>query len=303
MRFGHIIPVSGLKKTLGLDFTARWDQFGSWWVGKLERLLSVFGPVGLALLALMVVGTMVVARREVITAAKKWNLVWALPVGAALHYLYICLFMSEGDISWYHYAEYLAGYLMVSTLVYAVAVWCRQFRSPTMAYVPACCIAAVAVAMVGMRPVGIFPNPVNVHVFETAIWANGHTSSSSRFGMYDSGVFSFVSDRATLSLNGLAGDREILALTLARDMRSITSRYSLDYVVTGIPDHALKTLDSGDIAYLSPKFRVPRDDSRPVRYAVIRPEVYRKERPWQLNDSSLCHYQFILQEGCPKRQQ
>jgi hypothetical protein len=73
--------------------------------------------------------------------------------------------------------------------------------------------------------------------------------------MLDSGIFRFVSDRATMTLNGLAGDRELSALVQAGDPAALVRRYGLQYMITFLSPAETQQVDPRWILFASPPYQ------------------------------------------------
>src|SRR6185436_13354616 len=96
---------------------------------------------------------------------------------------------------------------------------------------------------------------INIHSYEVAIWARDNLKPNNpRFGMYDPGVFRFVSEFDTVALNGLAGDKETMDLALRLDYQAMIRRYQLDYIVEFIPEKSNSEFPAQYVAFRSGKF-------------------------------------------------
>ena len=288
VNFGSLMPVSGLRKTPGLRLDTGMATLAHFWGNKVDKLLDLFGWPGVSLMLLVGAVVLILARQEFATALRKWGIAWTLVAGAILHYTYISFFMTEGDIHWYQYAEYLTVYLLLATGGYAVSLWLRASRWPQLSWAPVAGVGLFVLAILVFYAPGTLVNPVNVRTYDSAIWAREHTPRTARFGMYDSGVFHFVAERPTLSMNGLA-----------RDVRSMIETYQLDYIVTVVPQREAASLDAEYVRYLSDKVKVPHYYFDTAQYAILDTGYFRLSGGWQLSDAGLCRYQAILQARCP----
>ena len=75
-----------------------------------------------------------------------------------------------------------------------------------------------------------------------------------RFGMVDSGVFRFVSGFKTVSLNGLAGDQELLTLVRRGHWSEIIHRYQINYIVNFFPHEAIPKIPPQYVVFQSDPF-------------------------------------------------
>jgi hypothetical protein len=295
--FGHVMPVSGLKKSPGLQLTDRLADQARFWGDKLENLHALFGGPGLLATGLILIVLLTVTRVALRKGVRQWGVLWTVPLGAVLHYFYTAFLMTEGDVHWYQYLEYLSAYLVIATFAYAVSHWFTGLHR-RLAPLPLLLLALLLVCILALHAPHTLRNRVNVATVEAGLWASQHTPPTARFGMYDSGIFHFVANRPTLALNGLAGDRELLALAQRRAIREIVQRYALDYLVTVIPARDLHTLPPEHLIYLSSPVRVSRFRFGLAHYAVVDAQLYTGAVPFRLSDPQLCRNQAILQEGC-----
>jgi len=216
-----------------------------------------------------------------------WGVLWIMPAAALIHFLYTSFFMSEGAVGWYQYTEYLTVYLVLATLTHAFVLYVNDRGWRRLAYAPFAILLLVIIIQFNFILKDIFRNPDRgaAAVYKTAIWAKENLPADSRIGMYDSGLFHYMSGLKTVSLNGLAGDEELMNLAIENDIRTIIDRYNLDYIVTFTTNPAWSGnyTSLGDDTFESP-YIVYRDDTKIERvkhggfrvgsYVIIDSEFY-----------------------------
>lgn len=255
--FGNIVPVSGIRKsTSNLDLAAQADILVKFASSKLAKLVGLLHPVGLVLVLAAVIIGIWVTRRELRQQATRLQILWVLPVSAALHFFYVATFMVEADVYWYQYCEYLTLFLLASLAVASGASWIQNHeRRYNVRWAPFAVVCIGVLAFVVLYAPRTLPNQLNVRSYETAVWAEGHLKPKSlRFGMIDSGVFRFVSGFNTIALNGLAGDREILTLVKQGNRVEILRRYNINYVVQFVAENDVVKIPSQYIVFRSEPF-------------------------------------------------
>jgi hypothetical protein len=273
VRFGHPIPVSGQAKTVGIDLAARFQAYGAFWSGKIHKVVDLFGwPVLLAALAIVLVLLLLIRRELRELLFQRWRTLWVLPLSAVLHSLYTWWFMTQGAVSWYHYLSYLSIFLAVASTVQACKMRLRALPIRGVRGLLAGSLLILLAGVLALYAPRRIPQPGNMVVFDMAVWAREHLPAEARFGMYDSGVFRFVSGRPTLSLNGLAGDAELMRLAVSRDLRGMIQRHTLDYIITSIEVARIPSIDAGPWIYTSPAVHKP--GRGPCRYVIVESEAY-----------------------------
>jgi len=253
--FGSIVPVSGLKKTVvGINLALQYNIFAKFWLDKLAKALGFLHPVGAVILLIAIAVALYFLRRQIGDQLKRLSILWVVPICALLHYGYTSIFMSEGDIYWYQYSEYLTAFLMLAVVVAAAAAWLRAHARLAVAqWLPITVVLIGVLAVLTLYVPRKLPNQVNLQAYRTAVWARGHVDSESgpRFGMVDSGIFRFVSGFKTLSLNGLAGDRQLLELVRQEALPEIINHYKLNYVTYFYPTEKIVGIPPNYVLYRS----------------------------------------------------
>jgi hypothetical protein len=258
--FGSVIPVSGIRKSVSRPTVG--DQVGivaRFVSEKLDNVSGVIHPTGVVVLALILVlglGSIWIIRRECQELATRLGVLWVLPVGAIVHFLYVAVFMVEVNVAWYQYAEYLTVFLAASVVVAAAASWIRA-RDATRGFqwVPFSLALAATLAILGAFAPKAMPDVANVRSYDAAVWAREHLSDDhARFGMYDPGVFQYVSGLPTIALNGLASTREVVSLVQEGKWSEIIRRYNVDYVVQFVPSEDISAIPANYIEYRSETF-------------------------------------------------
>lgn len=259
--FGNAIPVSGIRKsTSSLDFLQQFSILSRFVSEKLSKLVTVLHPIGVVIafaFVLLFAVAILLVRREFRQQAGRLNILWALPVGALLHFAYIAIFMVEVTVSWYQYAEYLTIFLTVSLAVAAGVSWIQsRDTNQRLQWTPfAVVFAAVLAALAAFAPKAM-PDVANVRSYDAAVWAREHLSSNEpRFGMYDPGVFRFVSGFQTMALNGLASTRSVTTLVQQEKWSEIISRYDIRYVVEFVADEDISAIPPQYIRYRSEPYK------------------------------------------------
>ena len=256
--FGSIVPVSGIKKTvLKINPAVQWSIFASFWMGKLETLVRFLHPVGVATLLLAVAVGLYLGRHELRDQLRRLGMLWTVPIGALLHYVYASIFMREADIYWYQYSEYLTAFLLLASMIASLAAWLHaRVKLALIQWLPFAAVLIGVLAVLTLYVPRKLPNQLSLETYRTAVWARNHIDASSelRFGMGDSGIFRFVSSFKTVSLNGLAGDRELLKLVRQGNWSGIIDRYEIDYIVTFHPTEEVSKIPSRYVVFQSDPF-------------------------------------------------
>jgi hypothetical protein len=268
VRFGSIVPVSGTVKTIGFQLMPRLQAYAGFWLDKVHKFHDLVGWIGVAGFALVTLGVIYVRRRELRTMLRStWRPLWVLPISAFLHSLYTWIFMTQGHVSWYHYLSYLAIFLAAATLAQALYEGLGKIR---IAAGMALIIGTLLVLLGGMLAVYAprkLPNREGIPVYELAVWARETLPGEARFGMYDSGIFRYVSGRPTLALNGLVGDPELARWAVERNLRAMVERHAIDYVISPLNEEQISSIDPQFVVYTSDTIRKP---GRGVfRYVVV----------------------------------
>ncbi len=273
VNFGNIVPVSGLRKTSALDLAARLSTLGDFWTGKWIKVVQLLHPVGLALLALGLVVVLWIFGRELVrTMGRTWGLLWLLPAAACAHAAYITLFMTEGNVQWYHYLEYASLYLLVATGGGVISSWCLRRGLRRLRYLPPLIVGLLIVLLLAAYvPANMSVSGRSV-IYDMAEWARDNLEPDSRCGMYDPGIFRVVSGLSTLGLNGLVGDQELLEIARSRSVNRAIDRYGLNYIVTFAHVRALADVDPGEIAYASPE--IVKLGIGTCRYVILEASAY-----------------------------
>ncbi|MET4430137.1 MULTISPECIES: hypothetical protein [unclassified Mycolicibacterium] len=258
--FGNFVPVSGIRKSVStLDLEAQLKILTGFASGKLTKLTTVLNPAALmlvALVAILFVTAMWLSRSEIGEQARRLNLLWTVPVGAVLHFLYIATFMVEANVSWYQYSEYLTLFLAISVAVASVTSWLQARRLPeSVQWLPfGVVVAGVLTSVLAFAPKAL-PDIANVRSYETASWAKEHLDSADvRFGMYDPGVFRFVSGFKTMALNGLASTPEVTALVLDGNWTDIIAKYNINYVVQFVAEQDIAAIPQQYVKFRTEPF-------------------------------------------------
>ncbi len=276
--FGSLVPVSGIRKSsAGAGATAQLDILWGFVTGKVDKFVDVLHPIGAVLaliLLILAICAMWVIRDHIREHLGKLGVLWALPIGACLHFLYIATFMVEADVSWYQYAEYLTVFLAASIVVAASVSWLQaRGARPVITWLPfGVVLLAVVVSVVGFAPKAI-PDVTNRRSYDAAVWANKHLSAGDpHFGMYDPGVFTFVSGFHVVALNGLASTREVTDLVREQNWTEIIRRYDIRYVVVFVADEDIGTIPPNHIRYRTnsfDKYLWRYDEKKQGRYLIV----------------------------------
>jgi len=268
--FGSAVPVSGLRKTLASpDLAYQYGIIENFISVKIGKLADVFHPLGIGILLLTVIAAGWLGRRSLLEQSRKMGILWVIPPAAALHFAYIAIFMTEADVAWYQYLEHLSVFLIVGLLVASTAEWLGQVNSTRIVtWVPLAAVCIFVLAILFVYAPRKLPNSINVASYGAATWAREHLQEGNpRFGMYDSGVFRFVSGFDTVAINGLAGDRTTMRLAKEGKRAEIITRYEIDYVVEFVADLTILTIPPRYVLYRSEKFVF--NANGPGRYLIV----------------------------------
>ncbi|MGP1667155.1 MAG: hypothetical protein ACTS5I_14880, partial [Rhodanobacter sp.] len=196
-------------------------------------------------------------RREFYQLIRRMNVLWAVPVGAILHFAYVALFMVEASVSWYQYSEYLTIFLIVSLAVAAGVSWIQSHETRwKIHWTPFAAVSALILTTLALFAPKAMPDVSNVRSYDAALWARQHLSSNDpRFGMYDPGVFRFVSGFQTMALNGLASTRSVTTLVQHENWKEIIRRYDIRYVVEFVPDEDISSIPPQYIKFRSAPYQ------------------------------------------------
>lgn len=240
--FGSIVPVSGRRKTTGLPSLEQFQQAALFPAHAIAAKLHLPVAAVLTGAALLVLATVTVLRRRPVLVADpphwdRYGVVAALLAGTALRWLYHRLFMFQeaGYTPWYWVPEYLCVAILLGWTAAQVQVRFRSLLapSPLRRIVAACAVVLLGVTFVyrdGQRD-----RANNVAAFDNALWARDHLAADKLFAMYDSGLFSYFSQRDTIGINGLIGDETLMRMALAHDFTGMLERFHVDYLVTYVP--------------------------------------------------------------------
>lgn len=276
--FGSFLPVSGIRKSVFRPNLA--DQFAilsHFAAQRMSKIVTVLHPAGVVLalvIGVLAIGASWLARREFREHASTLNVLWTVPIGALLHFLYVATFMVEADVPWYQYSEYLTVFLIVSVAVAAAVSW-LQSREARWAnqWAPFVVVfLAVVTALATFAPKAI-PDVTNVRSYDAAVWARERLASdNARFGMYDPGVFRFVSGFDTVALNGLASTPEVTKLVQEANWVEIIRRYNIRYVVQFVAEEDIAGIPPRYVKYRSEPFEKylwRYDKMKPGRFLIL----------------------------------
>jgi hypothetical protein len=255
--FGSIVPVSGLRKSIfSPELAVQAEIVAGLATDKISKLTALLNPAGTLLLFLVTATGMWISRFYLRQQLGQLKILWILPISAALHFTYIATFMTEADVSWYHYCQYLTLFLLLSLVVSAATSWIHDHQGGrTFDWIPLAIVCIGLLAVLSLYAPRKLPDQYNSRSYETAVWAKGNLGPGNLlFGMADSGVFRFVSGFNTIALNGLAGDQEILSLTMQRNRTEILRRYNVNYVVSFVAEDDIDKIPSGSVVFRSERF-------------------------------------------------
>jgi len=249
IKFGHIIPVSGAKKMrateTSLDSIFRPNALLALpeaIIGKLpgpETAWWLIGALGATVVGLILIWT---HRRRVCGGGDH---PLSLPRGHT---------SGEGSPPWYLVPDYfLYGLLSAIGISLALRVAPKKFTVPGRAMIPALAMLLLVGTLNIRRDAQLSMNE-NEILLETGRWARENLPADTLVGMYDSGYFSYFSELATVSLNGLATDFDTMEQLSEGDLSGVIRRLGIDYYVVIRPGDGGARVPPGKLAYTSRTF-------------------------------------------------
>jgi hypothetical protein len=190
MTFGHIVPISGAVKSSFPEIAFR-----------LERLLGFHALYGVMQLAVATVALIVLEiwhfRRP--QHYRVPSVLWALWLGAILHFAYSMLFM-RWAAHWWHYASYIPLVLLsVGLLLERVRAW---LKLPAVAWRLALG-GALAVCVAGMWADARLRGEHHEPWLAAALWTRDNLPPDAVVGMMDCGLYGYFNGHRTVNLDGV----------------------------------------------------------------------------------------------------
>lgn len=270
--FGHPVPVSGRKKH---------EMGGSVrnFIGSINDPLRRVGVktglptavVGVGALAAIGAGvwTTRAARRTAGAHAPRFATGGVLPVyaiGVAARWTYLRVFMTEESyrVPWYWVPEFVLGCLIVGYGVGGAATWLknqlaarrpalgRLFESASMVAPVLALLLAAGGTMYVVRDAAR-QRPDGELLMAAGAWANEHLPADAVCAMYDSGYFSYFSQRDTIGLNGLIADGWTMKQSEGKHFNAILDRFGVGYVAIFLNDRELEPIPLAARVYVSPR--------------------------------------------------
>jgi len=259
--FGHIVPVSGLRKHAMISSVTAVPRMVC------EPFVKAAAKVGLPLwfVVILVLGFIALGVYSVYFVRRygqgrprllPTGVIAFFALGVIVRWLYLRIFVSyeSAKTPWYWVPEYVlfcivAGYL-AACIVLLLPERLRALRTSRIAG------AAVTVVVTILGTLYIYVDSVRVHdvnmvTIENALWAKTHIPSDRLFAMYDSGVFSYFSQFDTIPLNGLISDRKTMLESLAGFRNKIMERFDVDYLVYYLNDEQLAAIPPNGLVHKS----------------------------------------------------
>lgn len=219
VRFGHVVPISGLLKSTFPAPDPTWSYLHKHW--EYVMLLA------------MASGGWMLGRIRGPWKDPFRTAVGALIAGALLHLLYTLLFMD--GVFWWHYVSYIsAGLLGVGFLAEPMVA-----RSPTMvqrmSVVAAVLlmVAAIVVSMTRRLPDGqlAIESGTRLATRRAADWVRNNLPEDAILGMKDSGAVTFYSRRRVVNLDGVINNLEYQRRKCTGEFEAYLHEVGVDYIV------------------------------------------------------------------------
>lgn len=262
--FGSIVPVSGQKKHVMAESAAAivrsaWQPIVV--VSRKTGLPEYALGAALAMASCVALYAVRVARRQPEGESPRLAIGGVVPffaLGVAARWLYLRVFVAHESarVPWYWVPEYVLFFILAAYLVS-----CFIFLLPTRLRTPLRATVARWVCVVVLLGLGTAyvvmdaqrSREENTLTMEAADWAREHLPPSSVYAMYDSGCFSYVSQRDTVSLNGLISDKQTMEESRAKRYNAIMDRLGVDYLVVYLLDKEIAAAPREAFLYQSPK--------------------------------------------------
>ncbi len=258
IKIGVFVPVSGIRKTLADDsgVLGNLNRFRAYFRYDLQNLkdfLNVYILL-IVILLIVIISCMVIKNRGRIAAnLKKFRIFTILYVSTIMHFIYNLIFMNEMAVSWYQYLIYLSIFTIVAVIMHTTSTNSVVSRG---AYAVFYIILISIMASMLKHAFTKFPRAHRIELVKAALYARNHLEPEAVYGIYDPGIFRFVSDRKTIGFNGLIGNTDMLRLVLAKKPEEIVRKYQIKYYVAFLSRDRLNQLQAKPL-YLSSVFLSP----------------------------------------------
>ena len=244
--FGHLMPVSGVVKTISpISLSRSLSMFSNWGnkiaaIGVSASLLYVLTG-GVALCTLLLLGKL---RRNFSTLFRLWL---ACMFGSAVHYLYYLLFMREINVPWHLYPQFMTIYLSLVS-VYAVfeksiSSWNRfpllggaRGGSPRLKLTRIggflCLVGLLAFLTIKYHSAKQVRRPEAAVAIDVGYWIRDHLPETARIAMIDSFYAALMAPHHTfVDLNGLVEDTQGALLAKYRKDTELIQLRQCTYLV------------------------------------------------------------------------
>lgn len=219
LRFGHVVPISGLLKSTFPDPDPSWMYVRKHW-----EYVALLGIAS---------GGWVVARlggppRDLFRQA-----LGILTLGALAHFGYTVLFMD--GVFWWHYVSYVAtGLLGVGYLAEPVVARIPStVRRAGLAGAVLLMIVAILGSVTRRLPDGqlAIESGTRPATRRAADWARQNLPEAAVLGMKDSGAFTFYARRRVVNLDGVINNLEYQRRKCAGDLAPYLRELGVNYIV------------------------------------------------------------------------
>lgn len=220
MVFGHLMPVSGIVKTVSpLSLSRSLNMLANW--GRKIAAIGVSASCvyvlagGIALCALLLMGKL---RRDV---PALFPVLLICLLGSAAHYLYYLLFMREINVPWHLYPQFLTIYLsLIGAFVVFEKNLSRRHAVPLRAggrgggqFVRIagflCLTGLLAFLTVQYHAAKQVRRPEAAVALDVGYWIRDHLPETARIAMFDSFYTAIIiPHHVVVDLNGLVEDTE-----------------------------------------------------------------------------------------------
>lgn len=211
---GHVMPVSGMVKTVSEISVARSLSMIEGWIVRVNKLgvpvLLLYGiAIGLGCIALVLF-------RLLYRKNRTFSRILAVSlIGAVVHYGYYLLFMKEIHVSWHMYPQFLAAYVIVIGVQVLYEQRLSRVIKHTRFYHLACMIfflfltAGITLVTIKYHNIKRVRRSEYTVVFEMGRWIRDNLPIHAKIAMYDSFVPAIMAPHHSfVDLNGLVENLE-----------------------------------------------------------------------------------------------
>lgn len=264
--FGHLVPVSGRKKTVpgGVEglITGVESMLGA--VGNKAGVpvWTVAGAAALGMAGLVLLGLRN-RKHKMAPKADLNGVMIALVLGTLIRFVYQRLAMSIESVTvpWYWVPEVLCVSLAsgwaVASLAFATGRWrgWRHAGHATQWTLLALVFAGGIAYLIRDTRMGVTHQ--SQATYRMAQWARENLPPPSLGAMYDPGVFSYVSGLNVISMNGLISDNFVMECSLACEYGPILEKHKPDFLVDYYTKEQLASMPEGAVLHTEVEVDAP----------------------------------------------